>query len=216
LLARQLGWQSPPSLNTWYQAQQQQLSCIWPGATRNPHGFSAPGMNWAISCIEVHQLPIASNSNGHALVALGEASGKVHICRLSRLQAASATALNAASALPADTREALLDPHRWFQRLISAEGVPTGSGPIPTAAAAADASGAGVLTFDTQHQLRSCCWLQQHNSSTTGGSSSREGVLITSGPAGLVKRELAEVRDGCWLCAVSHIPATDLKRFKQQ
>jgi hypothetical protein len=78
---------------------------------------------------------------------------------------------------------------------MAAEGVPEGAGNIPTAAAAAHCAGStGVLTFDTQQQLRSCCWLQQqqHNGSTPGSSS--DGVLITSGPGGLCKWVIAEVR----------------------
>lgn len=150
----------------------------------------------------MQQLP--NSSSGCALVALGNAwEGKLHICRLSRLQAASASALNAAAALPADVREALLDPTRWSRQVVAAEGVPTGAGNIPTAAAAHCAGDAAVLTYDTQQQLRSCCWLQQQHNGSAAASSS-EGVLVTSGPSGLVKRVFAEVRTTACLPPSTH------------
>jgi hypothetical protein len=79
---------------------------------------------------------------------------------------------------------------------MAAEGVPEGAGDIPTAAAAAAAhcgGSEGIMIWDTTQQLRSCCWLQQQHNGSTAASSS-EGVLITSGPAGLKKWVIAEVR----------------------
>lgn len=78
---------------------------------------------------------------------------------------------------------------------MAAEGVPTGSGNIPTAPAAASPGTTGVLSLDTQEQLRSCCWLQQRHNGAGPASSSSEGVLVTSGGrSGLTKRVFAEVR----------------------
>lgn len=200
LLAQQLGWRRPPSLNTWQQAQQHQISCICLRAVPTQSGFRVGAKTSPISCLEIQNLPDSSSnsSSSGALVALGDAYGKLHVCKLSRLQAASASALNAAAALPADVREALLDPTRWARRAMAAEGVPEGAGNIPTAAAAHCAGGTGVLTFDTQQQLRSCCWLQQQHNGSTAASSS-EGVLVTSGPGGLFKRVIAEVSSSGYL-----------------
>lgn len=195
LLAQQLGWRCPPSLNTWHQAQQQQLACICLRAVPTAAGFRVGAKTSPISCLEVQQLPAGCASSGHVLVASGDAYGALHICRLSRLQAESASALNAAAALPADVREPLLNPTRWAGQAMAAQGVPTGAGNIPTAAAAGSGGGdgAGVLSFDTQQQLRSCCWLQQQHNGSAAASSS-EGVLVTSGPGGLAKRLFTEVR----------------------
>lgn len=184
LLAQQLGWRAPPSLNTWHAAQQQQLStvCLRAAAAPTQTGrFRISSSTSPISCLDLQQL------NPSALVAVGESHGRLHVCRLSRLQAASASALSAAAALPPDVREALLDPIRWARHALAADGMPPGAGSIPTAAA-----GAGVLSFDTQQQLRSCCWLQQQHNGSTAASSS-EGVLVTSAPGGIMKRVITEV-----------------------
>lgn len=155
-----------------------------------------------LTCLDVQRSYNNSmSSSSNALAAVGDAHGVLHVCRLSRLQAASASALNAAAALPPDVREALMDPVRWARRAMAVEGVPTGAGAIPSASAAAGPGGASVLRLDTQEQLRSCCWLQRQHNAGTAASSGSEGVLVTSGRSGLVKRVFAEVRcwlEGCW------------------
>lgn len=198
LLAQELGWRSPSSLNTWQSAQQQQLSCICLRAVPEPSGSIRTIGQRAdcITCLAVQQQQHPnSSSSSNRLVAAVDSHSTLHICPLSRLHAAAQSALNAAAALPDDERQALLHPDRWTRRAAAAGGVPLGAGAIPTAAATAAAgnsSNRGVLSIAHSEQLRSCCWLQaQHNAA--GLASSSKGVLITSGRSGVSQRVFAQV-----------------------
>lgn len=213
LLTQQLGWRLPPSVTSWQQVQQQQLARVRlrpcqvitvPGQG----GFAAPAPYTPVSCMDVQCMQCPQHavdpqtSSSSSLVAVGYSNGVLRLMRVHTLAAAATTAVAAAALLPADIRHLYeTRPALWESHAARLEGVPVGSGHPPTASPTASPGAGTVWQLDAGEQLRGCCWLRGSGSSSgssDGGCATAaaggEGLLVTSGPSGVVKRHFAEVR----------------------
>lgn len=179
LLAAQLGWRMPPSLDAWRQVQartallQLQLPPVW-SSPASGH------QRQEVACLQL-QPAAGSSCSRHSdsrLAAVGYSSGTLHIIKLADMAEAVTAARAAADSEAAAALAAEADPGGMAVSEAAAAAI------TPTAMPRTAALPAGcVWSVDLQDRLVSCCW-----------AAGELPELATAGPQGVKIRRFVEVR----------------------
>jgi hypothetical protein len=183
LLAAQLGWRMPPSLDTWRQVQartallQLQLPPVW-------HSPPNVQQRQEVCCLQL-QHAAGSSCSRHSdtrLAAVGYSSGMLHIIKLADIAEAvtaaeAAADTEAAAAAAAGSQD---DPGGTAMTdAVQTAAAPPGAAMPRTAALPTGC----VWSVDLQDHLASCCW-----------AAGELPELATAGPQGVKIRRFVEVR----------------------
>jgi hypothetical protein len=181
LLAAQLGWRMPPSLDTWRQVQastallQLQLPPVWQSP---PSGHPRQ----EVCCLQLQQAP-GSSCSRHSytrLAAVGYSCGTLHIIKLADIMDA-VTAAHAAADMEAAAAAAAAGSKDDPGGPAVAQ-APQATAPAAAAPRTAALPAGCVWSVDCQDRLVSCAW-----------AAGELPELATAGPQGVKIRRFVEV-----------------------